>query len=197
MKIMQRLKSDKLFRMNIILLIVAILLLSNTNLKKEATQAECNVANEFVCDTEAVNLRAYTNNQCIERDLLGGVDPTAEQNCIVIDGCKIGREIDTSGGERWDSYACVNCAPSGVRVKQVSHCCSQDGFVVSDDDGYVVACKSGEPSPGSECSSSFQESLASILGSFEFAAGWNCMTRFYIVAFGGGALIAMMLMSAL
>jgi hypothetical protein len=202
MSFVKRLKSDKKFRLNVMIVFaLAVLIFGNTpEAKKEAvSQSTCNQANEgaLSCEQfEAPVLTSITGNHCMNIRTGGG--PVLESAILCESlGCVVGREIDSSGilTEQFDEYACISNAPAGIAVKSSSACISKEGTENSALSApYNLICASGGPGP--TCSG-ITKTLSGFVDDLPFFKSQNCKTNFYFVAFGGGLLALVLVLAAI
>jgi len=206
MNFAEKFRRDKKFRTNIILVFIAIVLMAGNvpgqEKKEAATEAQCNQANiepagDLTCDGWS-----YLSGTCMPITLTGKVE---DEQLTLCDGfnCGIGRQVDSSGVETYDAYGCFTSVPVGLRVRSSEECSSKEIIPSPYKDGYDFICKSSDlpdpnqPNPNAICSSDLQDQIGSFLDGFDWANGQSCKSKFFIVAFGGGFLGFILLMTAL
>lgn len=192
MSFVKRFKQDKGYRLKTILIFIVIVLIAgntgNKNVKKTfKTQEECNVYNNELFNPLCLNKCCWDYiglNQCNE---LGEAD-VCEAN-----GCWEGVEIIDL-----DEYGCFSCVPAGLYTRVGSDaCCSglADPMTNPDVSGYNYLCKAGTGTP--QVCTDLQSQVGSIIKSIPGLGVLGCKTRFYIIAFGGGLLAFILMMSSL
>jgi hypothetical protein len=214
-----KIRKDKKFRMNAILVFIAIVFLIGNlpgEQKKEApSQSVCNQANSVPifassCDFAPQFESELGGDICMTKNIITQ-EPSGEDIVLCVGlGCSVGRQLeDTFLINTPDSYACFDCVPSGLVAHNTNNCCSLNS-VSSGIVDYPVLCKSAGqidngtgqedpnlPNPKAACGSSIESLVADIGSSIPWVQDQPCKSRFYIMAFGGGLLALVLVLAAL
>lgn len=185
MNFAKRFKSDKGFRFKVIIGFIVIVLIYGNMGEKDVkktfkTQEECTVYN--------------SRTACFWDYIAGfGCNYLSEASVCEANGCWEGVEIIDV-----DENGCFSCVPAGLYTRVGSDaCCSglADPMTNPDVSGYDYLCKAGTGTP--QTCTDIQSQIGSIIKSIPGLGGLGCKTRFYIIAFGGGVLAFILMMSAL
>jgi len=213
MKFTERFKKDKKYRLNIILIFTAIVLMAGNvpgQEKKEAIltpQADCNQANKgfsSICAFSQIYQNELGGDTCIQdTGLIRGTPSQSDIDLCIGLKCAVGREIKEIITNIPDVYGCFDCVPVGLRATTEEKCCSSTSIISPYDEYDHLCVSSGDPTDpnkpdtSDQCTSATQESLGSLLNSFSWTREMGCKSQFYLVAFGGGFLAFILLMTAL
>lgn len=203
MGFIDRFRSDKKFRFNVILIFVAIVLMAGNTPgtdKKEAvrTNAEC----KDIAGGDN-NFNGADFNACVN----GGCYPVTTASANIAGD--ITQCLSAGAGKLFPGLEvpfmtdCVAQVPNNIKYisltdTTINACQSASGIKIGSFwcGGDIYQCRfSPDPVEDKRCSSEFQRSLGSILDSFEWSSKMTCKSQFYLVAFGGG-LVAFTLMMA-
>ena len=215
MGFVERFKKDKRFRLNTILIFVAIVLMAGNvpGDKKEAElirtpQDDCNQANQdsgLECDFIQSFQAILKGDICIGSTDAGATPNQGQVDLCVGLKCVVGRQPEEGLFINYpDTYGCFECVPIGLRATKQEDCCSTKATFQPYNNGYDYLCISSgdpkdpnKPDTSSQCTKNYQRSFASILDSFEWTRGMGCISQFYLVAFGSGLIAFTIIMAAM
>lgn len=188
MNFIKRFKSDKTFRLWIILIFIILVLVYGENGNKNSKKTALERKTQGECDVYNPNTVCWWDYDPITKCNSLSDAPMCEAN-----GCWEGIEITDVNEE-----GCFDCVDPGYFVTNSDACCSEQATYspTSGKAGYDYICKVGTPPEGSSCTD-LQSQIGGILKSIPILGGLGCQLRFYAVAGLGGFLAFIFIMSAL
>lgn len=193
MKLKQRLKSDKKFRLKFVIIVVLLvgMGLSNSPDKKTwSAQSDCNQANSRSgdwCDWKPEYEKEIEGDYCMKH---GPTDSSADKDTCLRHRCKVARQTETGFPQGRDTYGCFDCVPNGLWANKRESCCSNEGTLDSSIYSHYQFFCLPEPSEG-RCSSG-ETTISNMVRSM-FPSIEDCKTGYYIGLFVGGMMLMMMM----
>ena len=216
MKFKDKLKKDKGFRVQVVIIAALILLFYGSFLspdKKEAiSQETCNAANLEVdsyqselndellgaCDFPTTINTFLGGDICIRSNIITQRVLQDDVNlCIGLD-CFIGRQPESSdiiGAP--DTFGCFSCVPNGLKTQHPDNCCSKEAADIVYKDGYDFLCKAlpEGTDPSTKICNSFEQGIADMMEGVGIKL--QCKTAYFLFIIGMAFMVLIMMAAML
>ena len=189
MNIIGRFKKDKSYRTKVIIILIAMFLLINSNSeKKEAELTDQSICDEANPSTNCCDLLHLSCGitKCM-RSTASIVNSEDKALCIS-NYCDIGYKIESSWAVA-NIPICYSCVPSGYLASSGSACCESSSTWNED----YVLCKAYPPNvdPSTYQCNDAERGIADMLSELGMDFS-SCKTAYTLAIFGGGMLILML-----